>query len=64
MEPQENKLLAVRKAISAHEQAQAAVGDLMRDNADPRYDALVARLEQNLGELRLLAETSEPEERV
>src|SRR3712207_8247794 len=34
LEPQENKQLALQKAISAHEQAEAALADLMSGPSD------------------------------
>jgi hypothetical protein len=64
MEPQDNKKLALGKAVSAHEQAEAALNDLMKDGPDPRYDAMVARIHQNLEELRADAATSAPTDRV
>ncbi len=64
MEPQENKQLALRKAIAAHEQAEAAVADLFKDASDAPYPELLERLQQNLAVLRARAETSSPAERV
>lgn len=64
MEPQDNKKLALGKAVSAHEQAEAALNDLMKDGPDPRYEALAQRIRQNLEELRAAAATSSPAERV
>jgi hypothetical protein len=49
MEPQDNKKIALQKAISAHEQAEAALADLV---ADSRYAGLIARVQANLAELR------------
>jgi len=48
MEPQDNKKIALQKAVSAHEQAAAALADL----ADPKYAPMIARVEANLAELR------------
>jgi hypothetical protein len=64
MEPQDNKLLALRKAISAHEQAEAALGDLMKDGPDPRYNGMLERLRQNVEELRGESDVASPAERV
>lgn len=64
MEPQDNKKLALGKAVSAHEQAEAALNDLMKDGPDPRYDAMAERIRQNLEELRADAATSTPTDRV
>lgn len=52
MEPQENKKLALQKAISSHEQAQAALADLMQDETDPRYAEMLNRVRATLAELR------------
>ena len=64
MEPQENRKLALGKAISAHEMAEAALNDLMADGPDPRYEAMAERIRQNLEQLRADAATSSPAERV
>jgi hypothetical protein len=64
MEPQDNKKLALGKAVSAHEQAEAALNDLMNDDSDPRYEVMTARIQQNLAELRADAATSAPTDRV
>ena len=48
MEPQDNKKIALQKAISAHEQAEAALADL----ADAKYAGMIARVQANLSELR------------
>jgi hypothetical protein len=52
MKPQDNEQLGITKAISAHEQAVAALGDLVDNNPDPLYDELLARLQQNIDALR------------
>lgn len=64
MEPQDNKKLALGKAVNAHEQAEAALADLTKDVPDPRYEQMIARIQQNLQELRADAATSPPDERV
>jgi hypothetical protein len=64
MEPQDNKKLALGKAVTAHEQAEAALNDLMKDGEDPRYAAMVQRIQQNVEELRADAATSSPGERI
>ena len=48
MEPQDNKKLALGKAVNAHEQAEAALNDLTKDTPDPRYETMIARIHQNL----------------
>lgn len=64
MEPQDNKQIALRKAIAAHEQAVAAVTDLMKDTADAPYPEMLQALERNLALLRAQAETTPPAEHV
>ena len=49
MEPQDNKKISLQKAISAHEQAEAALADLVDD---ARYATLIAGVQANLAELR------------
>lgn len=60
MEPQDNKQLAVRKAISAHEEAVAALNDLARDGQDARYATMLNRVEQNLRDLHAEGESTSP----
>ncbi len=62
MEPQENKQLALQKAISSHEQAQAALADLMAGGEEGRYATLLQRVEQNLADLHREASSTEPED--
>ena len=60
MEPQNNIQISLRKAISAHEEAEAAMVDLMRNDPDPRFQGMLDRIRQSLNELRLAAERTEP----
>ena len=64
MEPQDNKQLALQKAISAHEQAAAALADLMGGLSEDTYTATLARVQQNIADLQAQATTSEPGDRV
>ncbi|HEX8242808.1 MAG TPA: hypothetical protein VF541_04920 [Longimicrobium sp.] len=64
MEAQENKQLALQKAISAHEQAAAALADLAGDAQEERYAALVSRIQQNLAELQADAARTDPADQV
>jgi hypothetical protein len=64
MEPQDNKKLALGKAVSAHEQAEAAMNDLIKDGSNPRYATMIERLQQNIQELRADAATSSPAEHI
>jgi hypothetical protein len=57
MEPQDNKQLALQKAISSHEQAAAGLTDLTSILGEERYAAMTARIEQNIAELRTEAES-------
>ena len=64
MEPQDNKLVAVRKAISAHEEAVATLNDLAKDRGEPKYTAMMDRIQQNLAELQLESAVSDPADTV
>jgi hypothetical protein len=54
MEPQDNKKIALQKAISAHEQAEAALADL----GDPMYASLIEVVRANLARLRGESQTT------
>jgi hypothetical protein len=64
MEPQENKQLAVRKAISAHENAVAALSDLINDCDDAKYAAMLELVNQNLNQLHADTSDGDPAETV
>ena len=64
MEAQDNFLLAVRKAISAHEEAVNTLADLTTDPADTTYAPLLQRVKQNMSELHALAQRGDPEDKV
>ncbi|HEX2091453.1 MAG TPA: hypothetical protein VHG28_03585 [Longimicrobiaceae bacterium] len=64
MEPQENKQIMLRKAINVHEQAEAALADLMQDGADPKHEAMLERIRQNLAELNAEVAVTRPADRV
>ncbi|MBV9772350.1 MAG: hypothetical protein JO040_00270 [Gemmatimonadetes bacterium] len=55
MEPQDNDKLTVTKAISAHEEAEAALADMVRNFPEHRCAEMIARVQQNLSELRGMA---------
>jgi hypothetical protein len=59
-EPQDNEQLAIREAISSREQAATGLADVMGAVSRERYAAVLARVEQNLAELRAEAEGAEP----
>ena len=60
MEPHDNKQLALQKAISSHEQAAAALTDLMEGLAPEAYRAMLGRIEQNISELKRVTAGSSP----
>lgn len=64
MEPQENKRIALQKAISAHEQAEAALADLSTGQADPTYAALLERIRENIAQLRAESQATDPADEV
>jgi hypothetical protein len=64
MEPQDNKLVAVRKAISAHEEAMATLNDLLKDGSNPMVTAMLGRIQQNLDELHRESAVSDPADTV
>lgn len=64
MEPQNNKQLALQKAISAHEQAAAALADLMPEDAAGRYGGLLAQVQQIIVELKADAAGTDPGDQV
>ena len=64
MEPQENKQLALRKAINAHHEAEASLADLMQDPSSRQYAEMLERVRSNLRALHEEAERSDPADRV
>jgi hypothetical protein len=64
MEPHDNKKLALQKAISAHEQAGAALTDLMGELPEQRYVSMIARIDENIAILREQVDRSSPTDRV
>ena len=64
MEPSENKQLALQKAISAHEQAGSALTDLMGVLPQERYVSMLARIDQNITELKEQVGVSRPGDHV
>lgn len=51
MEPQDNKLLSLQKAISGHEQAEAGLADVMKCFPAGSYATMLDRIVQNLADL-------------
>ena len=60
MEPHDNKQLGLLKAISSHEQAVAALTDLMDGPAREVYRTMLERIEQNIVDLKRLTASSKP----
>lgn len=64
MEPQDNRQLALLKAVNAHEQAAAALTDLMEGLSGDLYAAMLARIEENIADLQRVAAKSKPGDHV
>lgn len=60
MEPHDNKQLALQKAISSHEQAAAALTDLMEGFSAETYRGMLGRIEQNIADLKRVTAGSSP----
>jgi hypothetical protein len=60
MEPQDNKQLALQKAISSHEQAAAGLADLMGNETDESFMVMLSRINQNITELHAHTARSKP----
>lgn len=60
MEPHDNRQLGLLKAISSHEQAAAALTDLMDGPAGHTFAEMLRRIEQNIQDLQRVAATSKP----
>ncbi len=59
MEPQDNKVLALQKAINSHEQAVAGLTDAKESLPNDLYATMMGRIEQNMQELHAEAATTE-----
>jgi hypothetical protein len=64
MEAQDNKRLALQKAISAHDQAGSALTDLMGELPEQRYVAMMAHIDANIAILKEQVERSRPGDQV
>ena len=60
MEPHDNRQLGLQKAISAPEQAAAALTDLMGGAAGEAFAVMLGRIEQNIQDLQRVAASSKP----
>ncbi len=64
MEPHDNMQLGLQKALSAHEQAASSLNDLVGVMSGDRYEAMIARIDLNMKELREDVAASEPGDHV
>jgi hypothetical protein len=64
LETNDNKQLALLKAISSHEQAAAALTDLLDGLPMDTYAAMLRRIEQNITDLRRGMADSKPGDHV
>ena len=55
MEPHENKKINLQKAVSAHEEAEGALADLITNTPGRGFEAMLERIQRNLAELRAQA---------
>ena len=61
MDAQNNKQLALQKAINSHEQAAAGLADLMGGLlSEEKYSTMLSRLTENIKELRSESARSKP----
>ena len=61
MEPQDNVKIGLQKAVSAYEQAAAAMADVMSTSPDPKYGAMVEQLQAHLDVLRADSAVTPPD---
>jgi flagellar biosynthesis/type III secretory pathway protein FliH len=64
MEAQDNMQLGLQKALSAHEQAASALNDLIGVLSKERYQTMIARIDQNIEELKADVAKSTPGDHV
>jgi hypothetical protein len=64
LETNDNKQLALLKAISSHEQAAAALTDLLDGLPRDTYAAMLRRIEQNITDLKQGMADSKPADHV
>jgi hypothetical protein len=64
MEAQENMQLALQKALSGHEQAASALNDLIGVISEDRYEPMIARIDENIRELKKDLGASLPDDHV
>jgi hypothetical protein len=60
MEPHDNKMLSLQKAISSHEQAAAGLADVIECFSAQLYETMLARIRQNIEDLHAEVARSQP----
>ena len=60
MEPQENHKVNLQKAINSHEEAKAALIDVIGHTPEPVYHEMLDNVQRNLDALRAAAARAEP----
>lgn len=58
MEPQSNQKVNLQKAINSHEEARAALADVIDHTPNPIYMEMLKNVERNLEALRAHAATT------
>jgi hypothetical protein len=61
MEPQDNLKVNLQKAINTHEDAMAAVADVLAHSPDPVYSEMLESLKRNVEMLRAQAAQTPPD---
>jgi len=61
MEPQDNLKVNLQKAINTHEDAMAAVADVLDHSPDPVYAEMLETLKRNVEMLRAQAAQTPPD---
>ncbi|HEX8452506.1 MAG TPA: DUF433 domain-containing protein [Longimicrobium sp.] len=61
MEPQDNLKVNLQKAINTHEDAMAAVADVLAHSPDPVYSEMLTTLKRNVEMLRAQAAKTPPD---
>jgi hypothetical protein len=60
MEPQESQRVNLQKAINSHEEAKAALIDVIGHTPEPIYEQMLESVQRNLDALRAAAARTEP----
>ena len=62
MEPQDNHKVNLQKAINAHEEARAALADVIAHSPEPVFSEMLVNVERNIDALRNRAAQTAPAE--